>query len=241
MKEKSTIEQRRIQLRGQIDAFNRLWEGILGEKANKINFLKSTKIQEEEEEWFDEEEEDCDDETAGEWPENMKLAMPSVIGPEQCQTLGLECLGQQELKLRIGQANDCLENLRVFLGNKMILFKTNVRNASSQRLQTRAWADVKKVDAKIKKITRSYHRARQAIIILTDDEKILHMYQVIKAEDLKVSGDVVEENRFGQRNEKIAWFWKLGANVDNIDWMDESKPKIYKQSRMFNFQRQYIE
>jgi hypothetical protein len=60
------------------------------------------------------------------------------------------------------------------------------------------------------------------MIKLGATEQILARYQVIKAEDLKLSGDIVEENRIRQRNDKLAWFWHFEAEGDN-DWMQESK------------------
>ena len=127
----------------------------------------------------------------------------------------------QELELRIGQANDCLDKLQVALGHKTILFRTRVWNSTSQRTRTRAWAEVDRVDAKIRKCARSYRQARLAMIRLGASEETLGKYQVIKTEDLKMSGDVVEENRTGQRNDKIAWFWRLGGGQDDDDWMQE--------------------
>jgi hypothetical protein len=32
---------------------------------------------------------------------------------------------------------------------------------------------------------------------------------VIKKSDLKMSGDIVEENRVGQRSSVLPWFWRL--------------------------------
>jgi hypothetical protein len=52
--------------------------------------------------------------------------------------------------------NDCLEKLQVALGHKIILFRSRVRNSTSQRTRTRAWAEVECVDAKIRKMARSY-------------------------------------------------------------------------------------
>ena len=49
------------------------------------------------------------------------------------------------------------------------------------------------------------------------------MYKPILANDLTISGDVVEEQRLGQRNDVLAWFWHIGAPQGNQgdDWMEE--------------------
>ncbi|GBE87766.1 hypothetical protein SCP_1104430 [Sparassis crispa] len=44
-------------------------------------------------------------------PENITLLLPSSLGIEQCKMVGWESIAQQELQLRVGQANDCLEDL----------------------------------------------------------------------------------------------------------------------------------
>lgn len=191
-----------------------------------LKCLKPTTNGEEGDDWSDID--DQDDEAAGEWPENMTLALPSSLGYEQCQMLGLQALRKQEIELRIGQLNDCLENLRITLGHKIILFKTSIRNLKSQKTKTRAWADVGKVDRKIKKISRNYNHAHDAVLRLGASEVILQKYQEIKAEDLKVSGDNVEENRIGQRNDKISWLWRFGRGVKENDWIDECEPSDYE-------------
>jgi hypothetical protein len=51
----------------------------------------------------------------------------------------------------------------------------------------------------------------------------LNRYKVIGAEDLNMSGDVVEESRFGQQNDAFAWFWRLDelGQYSNDTWMHE--------------------
>jgi len=40
---------------------------------------------------------------------------------------------------------------------------------------------------------------------------------------MALSGDVVEEQRLGQRNDTLAWFWHIGTTNDEQgnEWMDE--------------------
>jgi hypothetical protein len=59
-----------------------------------------------------------------------------------------------------------------------------------------------------------YQRAQQALKQLGADEEILEKYQDIEKEHLKMSSDMVEENRFGQHNDMLAWFWRLGPQTD---------------------------
>jgi hypothetical protein len=48
-------------------------------------------------------------------------------------------------------------------------------------------------------------------------------YKPILPQDLSLSGDVIEEQRTGQRNDALPWFWRMGtANGDQGNpWMDE--------------------
>jgi hypothetical protein len=51
----------------------------------------------------------------------------------------------------------------------------------------------------------------------------MERYWPIQSEDLKMSGDIVEENRMGQRNDALAWFWRLDGAGHHPDdnWMNQ--------------------
>lgn len=168
-------------------------------------------------------EEEKEEEDEGEWPEQMRIYMPSALGKQQCVEHGCEVMVEQEIELRIGQADDGLEKLRLALGHKSLLLRTEVRNSQSQRTSTRAWAQVHHLDAKVRKHVRCYHRARHALQSLDANATILERLRPIESDDLKMSGDVVEENRVGQRSDTLAWFWRLEGTGDNQDdsWMNE--------------------
>ena len=55
------------------------------------------------------------------------------------------------------------------------------------------------------------------------DDATLTQYQELRSEHLTLNGDITEENRFGQRNDVLPWFWRLdGQNADQQDvWMQE--------------------
>ncbi|KAI6097070.1 hypothetical protein F5141DRAFT_1220323 [Pisolithus sp. B1] len=54
--------------------------------------------------------------------ELMSIWMPSSIGSAKLTELGLDDLLKEERELWIGQANDCLDQLRTDLGNKAMLY-----------------------------------------------------------------------------------------------------------------------
>jgi hypothetical protein len=59
-------------------------------------------------------------------PEKMSLFLPSSLELAELHQFGLMDLATQELKLRKGQANDALDKLRLALGHKALLFRTQV-------------------------------------------------------------------------------------------------------------------
>ena len=59
-------------------------------------------------------------------PETMPLFMPSSLDQADLKRMGLVDLAKKELELRKGQANDVLEELRLALGHKSLLFRTKV-------------------------------------------------------------------------------------------------------------------
>jgi hypothetical protein len=166
---------------------------------------------------------ESDDEELLAYPEKMALSLPSRLGRAYITRHGLETLAKQEIELRIGQANDSLAALRVELGHKSLLFRSKVRHSKNQKGKTRAWKEVAQSAGRLMKHVACYQRARQALERLGADEEILAKYQDIKQEDLKMSSDMVEENRFGQRNDTLAWFWRLGPQTDaeGDSWMEE--------------------
>ena len=166
---------------------------------------------------------ESDEEDPVAYPEKMALSLPSRLGRDYISRHGLETLGKQEIELRVGQANDSLAALRVELGHKSLLFRSKVRYSKNQKGKTRAWKEVAQSAGRVMKHVASYQRAQRALGRLGADEGILEQYQDIKKDDLKISSDMVEENRIGQRNHTLAWFWRLGPQTDaeGDSWMQE--------------------
>ena len=154
--------------------------------------------------------------------EHLKLAMPSAWDIALLKDAGLEPLVKEEVQLCIGQANDRLEKLRTHLGHKSVLCRMNFQSSSSVRTDTRSKQDIRRVVLKINQDVRSYHRAREALIQLQASKDILQRYQLIKPEELGVSKDITEENRFGQSSDVLPWFWHIGDRI-SAPWNEECK------------------
>ncbi|KAI6098432.1 hypothetical protein EDD16DRAFT_1498343 [Pisolithus croceorrhizus] len=148
--------------------------------------------------------------------ELTSIWMPSSIGSAKLTELGLVDLLKEERELRIGQANDCLDQLRTDLGNKAMLYQQNFQTANSTREGTRTKKEIQKVVARINKHVRGYQRARQAILRLDPNVDMAEKYQEILPNDLAVSQEVTEENRFGQGTSKLAWFWMMEGEQSQL-------------------------
>jgi hypothetical protein len=163
-------------------------------------------------------------------PEARQVTLPSALAPGEIQRLGITGIAEQEAELRRGQINDALEGLRLALGEKSLLFRTKVRNARSQRTTLRAWKDVNKQDADARRHKRVYDHARQALMRLDVDGEYLETLKDITREDMKMAGDVTEENRVGQRSSTLAWFWRLGGDPASEDTAINPRLKECKQT-----------
>ena len=189
-----------------------------------------------EEEEEDDDEEDTDDEvnvkdpieshtrTNG-VPEKILLPLPSHLGLTKHKDQTITALSEDELKIRQTQASDSLEHLRLALGMKAATFRKNVSNAKSQHKKTRAWQAVHVATAAVHQHARSYCLAQNALVQLNADPSILTKFPPLHKSDLKVSSDVVEENRVGQRNDHVTWIWRMdiGKDQDADGWMNESE------------------
>jgi hypothetical protein len=234
--QRTLIEERRRKLEARLNTFHQKAEEIMGESGDdEMEILPQfSGFEREDREGFEEEfeeesgsedesrsgleQEDGDNDDDHEMPEKTAICMPSSLMSEDIQRLGLQSLADQEIKLREGQANDCLQALRMALGHKAVLFRTKMRNATTSIRKTRTWDDIKVVTVKVNKHARAYRRARNALERLGADDAMMRRYEKLEKEDLKLSKDVTEENRFGQRNDVLPWFWRLeGQNSDQDD------------------------
>ena len=107
-------------------------------------------------------------------PETIPLRLPSMLGKEQLEKLGMKKLGERELALREGQANDALHHLRMTIGMKSVTFYSRVRTASGQHAKTRAWREVQGLAKTITEQARVYSLARNAMkrLLLTEREGV---------------------------------------------------------------------
>ena len=135
--------------------------------------------------------------------EHISLHLPSYLGRSWCNMNAAEDLANAELRLWEGQLNDSLHHIRIALGHKSYLFRNNVRPARTQRLKTRAWAEVHAVESTVQHHARVYNRARQSMLHLSADASLLDRYKVLERHDLKIDTTVIAPNVCGQWNKTL--------------------------------------
>jgi hypothetical protein len=155
-------------------------------------------------------------------PERECITLPSTLASGETKHQWLKSLAIVEAELRKGQVTDALEGLHLALGEKSLCFWTQVRNVNSQRTSHCAWDNVHKLDSKAQKCRSTYRWARNALQHLPIDPEYLGTLCDITDDDLKVSGDITDEQRFGQRSDTLPWFWRIGeASNLNAPQMQE--------------------
>jgi hypothetical protein len=147
-------------------------------------------------------------------PERERITLPSALAPGEIDRLSLKPFAMIEAELRKGQLADALEGLRLALGEKSLCFRTEVRNANSQRTTHQAWDNVHKLDVQARKCRSTYRQAQGAFQRLSIDPEYLATLHDITDDDFKVSGDLTDKRRFGQRSDTLPWFWRIGDAVD---------------------------
>lgn len=155
--------------------------------------------------------------------ESISLHLPSYVGRNWCDRNAAEDLAKAELRLREGQLNDSLHHIRIALGHKSYLFRNNIRPARTQRLKTRAWAEVHAVESTVQHHARVYTRARQALKDLGASTPLLDLYKILRRQDLSVKTTVIVSHVRGQRNESLPWFWTMDVRraTEVGEWMED--------------------
>jgi hypothetical protein len=223
--QRTVIEEKRQKLTSRINKFNSAamvmtngmeLEGGEGvpqddpelclEEADGDNFLR-----------IEDAEGDCILDMEGEADSPAEVAevwMPSLAASDTIMDDVITALRQEELKLRKGQANDCLEKLRQALGDRSVVFREKIHsNKSIHHQGTRSKKELLTITLSINKQARGYRRSRAAMQRLGADLDTLALYQPLRAQDLGVSKEITEENRHGQGSDALTWFWRINKAV----------------------------
>lgn len=161
--------------------------------------------------------------TDGPVPENFKIALPSSMSQDIRKRRDLKVATDWEIELRIGQCNDALQGVRLSLGKKAFLFRTQVRSGGPKTGKTRPWDAIHAADATLRQHAQLYRSSRAALEKLQPDEAILRKYQVLEAHHLKTSTTLLDTSQHGQRHDRLPWFWYLDVTADTETGLYECK------------------
>ena len=89
------------------------WSTRTGKVGNDVDDVESS-------DWSDDDEDEIGEVVVN--PEASQVTLPSALAPGEIQRLGIIGIAEQEAQLRRGQINDALEELRLALGEKSLLF-----------------------------------------------------------------------------------------------------------------------
>jgi hypothetical protein len=156
--------------------------------------------------------------------EAISLLLPLSLGWEWCASHGVKSLAVKEGKLQYAQANDSIHRIRLALGFKSALFRTQVRDARTQKTKTRAWTAIHSVDTSVHEHARNYGMARDAYLKVQDPSGRSLELPPLLPTDLRVNTAILGAAQVGQRNKQLPWIWSFGTSVkQDGTWMDECK------------------
>ncbi|KAH9018398.1 hypothetical protein EDB85DRAFT_1873822 [Lactarius pseudohatsudake] len=155
-------------------------------------------------------------------PEEFPVLLPSSLGWEWCVRQHAQSLAKKEVKLRCAQANESIHRIRLALGFKSALFRTQVRPANTQQTKTCAWNAVHSVNTNVNEHARIYSLARDAYRKIRRASSIAQDLPKLHSKDLHVATLVLGSQQTGQQNEQQSWIWGFGRTIeDDGTWMDD--------------------
>ena len=155
-------------------------------------------------------------------PERLPILLPSTLGWKWCADHGLKDLAAKEAELRLAQANESIHKIRLALGFKSAIFRTQVRSAKSQQTKSRAWNNVKRVDTTVHEYARIYSMAHDAYLEIQPALPTGADLPQLIPDDLHIATLVLGSEQRGQRNKHKSWIWGFGkAADDDGTWMED--------------------
>jgi hypothetical protein len=140
------------------------------------------------------------------YPEDEQILLPSSLPPDDCPS----DLGNLELRLRWGQANDSLKTIRTCLSQRLVLLRDKRLNARGQESNTRANSTIGRFNIQIAQAAAQYRQAYRAMRTLGMEENMV--YQELKEVDLSTSNVFDPHRPVGRGNDAgPSWIWRNNA------------------------------
>lgn len=134
-----------------------------------------------------------------------------------------------EWDLRHAQANDALQDLRQNLQLRSHLYKYKDRFATGQQANTRANANISRVQRYISASTTRYRVARNALVSLAEHLAKSESWKatLLELHDEDVRGMTVGEEGESEGRRTLSWIWKRGGELSrNNDNLHECKSRV---------------
>lgn len=223
--QKTDLLNRRHRLQNRITEFQRVAQNMLPDDVDAENMVNEI----DDPLWDDIEDTFADDEDVAGRPEVVdeeELVPPEKQGINLPSSLeGGESSGdfvslqEKELELRIGQANDALQDIRLGVANRSILFRTTLRHATGYASGTRAHRQLHGLSAVVSKAARVYNLARKAMVRLGAEEEMLQKYRVLEKSHLRADTAAIDFNQPGNRNARLSWIWSVDEGQPGSNMM----------------------
>ncbi|KAH6888206.1 hypothetical protein BKA70DRAFT_1443191 [Coprinopsis sp. MPI-PUGE-AT-0042] len=139
-------------------------------------------------------------------PEYLAISLPSSINP---LPIPMKDAAETEVKLRIAQANNELEELRDQIGRLSFMYRGVLRPAKTKVAKTRANHLLAAANRKKRLHARLYNQAQWALTRLHAPLRVRTTYIPIVGADLAVSTAIAEPNASGQSTESLSWIWSV--------------------------------
>lgn len=153
-------------------------------------------------------------------PEDITLPLPSALPPPSYVDPLIQPLVMTELKLRRGQANDILREVRRKIGLKSFL-RQNTNGQFGQSAKTRMGQATSKIDDSLSSLREQYNLIRQKLVILGEPMES-PLYQPLTAHDCKPLRISHQQEAPGNKHSSVAWIWRDGVTHGDMGrWQHE--------------------
>lgn len=153
------------------------------------------------------------------------LELSAVALPSAFDTLPYGWVGVKNIEeaLRVAQANEALEALRVDIGHKSFLYLENRDWATGKRERTRGYDRINAVEQNMRSHLKRYESARWALHRLGVAHDYPQFLPITRADTRAVTA-VYNPNKRGDRNAGMSWIWRGSGTVEG-EIGDETGPK----------------
>ncbi|KAJ3503219.1 hypothetical protein NMY22_g18324 [Coprinellus aureogranulatus] len=120
-----------------------------------------------------------------------------------------------EEELRVAQANEALEEVRLDIGHKSFLYLENREWSTGKRERTRGYDRINAVESNLRSHIKKYESARWALHRLGLASRYPQFHPLTRADTRAVTA-VYNPNKRGDRNAGMSWIWRRHVAVEEV-------------------------